>query len=118
MDKILIVDVVRLRDTGRVIPKHNLAFTPPFRGVLTIHEQPVPALHRHALVATLRDPDTGAGIDGLTPLIDVRVVRAMADEWVLTGFERVTIGMQECDCAQSWLARMERLIDSAEPTCC
>ena len=112
MDKKLIVAVVRLRDAGRVIPRHNLAFVAPLRGVLTLREEPVPALNRHALIATLCDPDTGAGIDGLTPLIDARLVRAMADEWVLTGFERVMIGMQECDCAQTWLARMERLIEN------
>lgn len=111
MEKKLIVAVVRLRDAGRTIPRHNLAFVEPLRGVLTIQEESVPTLNRHALIATLRDPATGAPVDGLPSLVDVRVVRALADEWALTGFERVTVGMQECDFAQSWLARMVQLAD-------
>ena len=110
-DKKLIVAVVCLRIAGRAVPKHNLAFTQPFRGVLTLDEQRVPALNRHALVAMLRDPTTGAPVDGIAPLIDARVVRATADEWVVTGFERIDDGMQERDCAQSWLARMESLTE-------
>ena len=52
-DQKVIVAVVRLRDCGKVVPKHNLAFVKPFVGVLTLDEQHVPALNRHALVATI-----------------------------------------------------------------
>lgn len=112
-DQKVIVAVVRLRDCGKVVPKHNLAFVKPFVGVLTLDEQHVPALNRHALVATIRHPDTGAPLPGIEPLIDARLVRATADEWVLTGFERATIGMDECDCAQSWIARVEALLPNS-----
>lgn len=112
MGKKLIVDVVCLRNAGKVVPRHNLAFVTPFVGVLTLYEERVPELNRHALVATLRDPDTGAGIAGLCPLVDARVVRATGDEWVLTGIERVMANLQEVDCAQSWLVRIVRLANN------
>jgi hypothetical protein len=110
MDSKLIVALTCLRSSGKIVPKHNLAFTQPFRGVLTLSEEHLPNLHRHALVARLRDPLTNAPIDALPPLIDARLIRATADEWVITGFERVMISMQECDCAQTWVARMEQLL--------
>ena len=112
MDKKLIVAVVRLRDAGKVVPRYTLAFSAPYRGVLTLADEHVPSLNRHSLVAILRDPDSGAPIDGLCPLVDARIVRATADEWVLTGFERVILNMDERDCAQSWVVRMESLVDA------
>ena len=110
MDKKLVVAVIRLREAGKIIPRHNLAFATPVLGVLNLGEERIPALNRHALVATLRDPQTGVIVEGLPPLVDARLVRALPDEWVFTGFERVLVGMQECDCAQSWLARASELL--------
>lgn len=110
MGKKLIVDVVRLRNAGKVVPRHNLAFVKPFVGVLTLNEERIVDLNRHSLVATLRHPDTGAPVPGLNPLLDARVVRATNDEWVLTGIERVADNLIELDCAQSWLVRLDQLI--------
>ena len=70
-----------------------------------MREERIPELNRHALVARLLDPATGGDLS-TNPLIDARVVRAMDDEWIITGFERVMVGMFECDCAQSWIARL------------
>lgn len=109
MDKKLIVAVVTLREGGRTVPRYQHAFRSAIRGILTLNETQISALNRHALVATLRDLDSGAAVAGIEPLIDARLIRATSDEWVLTGFERVQIGMHECDCAQTWLVRMEEL---------
>ena len=109
MDKKLIVTVVTLREGGRVLPRYQHAFRSVARGILTLNEAQISALNRHALVATLRDTDTGAAVAGIEPLLDARLIRATSDELVLTGFERVQIGLHECDCAQTWLVRMEEL---------
>lgn len=107
----LIVAVVCLRSAGRVVPRHNLAFVKPYRGVLALGEKWVKELNRHALVATLRHPDTGAEVPGICPLTDARLMRATPDEWVLNGIERVIVNLQEIDCAQSWLMRLELVSD-------
>ena len=109
MENKLIVTVLRMRDSGCPIPRYQHAFAKPLQGVLILQEEQVPSLNRHALVATLRDPNTGQPVDGLAPLIDARVVRAMADEWIWTGIERVFVGLRECDCAQTWCVRMVAL---------
>lgn len=109
MNRKLIVTVIKLRDAGRTVPRYQRAFATPAHGILTLNEAQVSSLNRHALVATLRDPDTGAAVTGVESLIDARLIRATSDEWVLTGFERVLIGMHECDCAQTWVVRMEEL---------
>ena len=101
--------VLRMRAEGRPVPRHNLAFATPFLGVLRLGEERMPELNRHATVARLLDAETGRPVDGLLPLVDARVVRVLADEIVLTGFERVSDGLTERDCAQSWVARMESL---------
>ncbi len=113
MDKKLIVAIVKVREAGRTIPRHNLAFTPPYRGILNINEERISALNRHALIATLRDPQSGELVPGLNPLVDARLIRATCDEWILTGFERVMLNLQESDCAQSWIVRIDELVDNS-----
>ncbi len=110
MSKRLIVHVLRLRENGRAIPKYQLAFNTPIEGVLILREERIVELNRHALVARLRDANTGGDLP-INPLIDARMVHAMSDEWVITGFERVMIGMFESDCAQSWIASLVRIQD-------
>lgn len=109
MDKKLIVAVLKMREAGWIIPGYQHAFPRLLQGVLTLQEERVPSINRSAFVATLRDPDTGAPIDGMAPLIDARVVRVLADEWILTGMEHVLVGLRECDCAQTWQVRFVAL---------
>ena len=110
MEKKLLVAIVKVRESGKTIPRHNLAFTRPYCGVLTLGEERIPALNRHALVARLRHPQSGEPVSGLSPLVDARLIRATCDEWILTGFEHVTANLQEIDCAQSWIVRIDELM--------
>lgn len=112
-DNKLIVAVLRTRDAGWLIPRYQHAFAQPPQGVLILKEEMVVVLNRHAFVATLRDPDTGAAVVGLPPLIDARVIRASADEWIWTGFERVMSGLREADCVQTWVVRAVSLVSSS-----
>ena len=98
----LIVTVTKLRDSGRAIPRYQHAFPKTFQGVITADEEHVPALKRRALVAILRDPETGSAIDGIAPLWDARVIRATADEWVWSGIEGAYVGTIEVVVAQTW----------------
>ena len=109
MERKLIVAVLKMRDAGWVIPRYQHAFPRRLQGVLTLQEEQVPSLNRSAYVATLRDPATGAPVDGLAPLIDARLIRALADEWIWTGMEHVLVGLRECDCAQTWQVRLVAL---------
>ena len=98
----LVVTVLKLRESGRAIPRYQHAFPKTFRGVITADEEHVPALNRRSLVAILRDPETGAAIDGIAPLWDARVIRATADEWVWSGIEVAYVGTIEVAVAQTW----------------
>ena len=113
MSRKLIVHVLRLRENGRAIPKYQLAFATPIEGVLQMSEERIAELNRHALVARLVDATTGNELP-VNPLIDARMVRAMSDEWIITGFERTTVGVFESDCAQSWIARLARIQEQAD----
>lgn len=73
----------------------------------------MPSLNRHARVATLIQLGTGAPVAGLGSLYDAVLLRATADEWVVTGFERIEHGMQVYDVAQTWIIALVRL--SEEP---
>lgn len=105
MSKKLIVNVLKMRDGGWPYPRYQHAFAAPAQGVLYVQEESILRLNRHALVATLRHPDSGLPVEGLSPLIDARIIRATADEWVWTGIEHVMVGIKECDCAQTWVVR-------------
>ena len=109
MEKKLIVGVLQMRKEGWLIPRYQHAFPRLSRGVLTLQEERVPVLNRCAYVATLRDPLSGAPVEGIQPLLDARVVRVLSDEIILTGIERVTVGLRECDCAQTWQVRLMSL---------
>lgn len=109
MDKKLIVAVLKMREAGWIIPGYQHAFPHLLQGVLTLQEERVPSINRSAIVATLRDPSSGAPVEGVAPLIDARVIRVLADEWILTGMEHVLVGLRGCDCAQTWQVRFVEL---------
>lgn len=111
MDSKLIVQVLRVRESGSVIPRHNLAFVKPFEGVFTLHEERVPDLNRHSRVARLLNPQVGTPV--LPELYDAALLRATADEWVVTGFERVEQRLKLVDCAQTWVITPVALREAA-----
>jgi hypothetical protein len=111
----LLVSVLQLRNAGRAIPRYQHAFPKPFTGVLTAGEEHVTALNRRALVAVLRDPTTGAYVDGLPPLWDARVVRVSQDEMIWTGLEGALIAASEVVVAQAWRVQIVS-IATCDPT--
>ena len=108
----VLVAVLQLRTAGRAIPRYQHAFPKPYIGVLTAEEEYVRALNRRAFVAVLRDPTTGALIDGLPPLWDARVVRMAEDEMIWTGLEGTLIGASEAVVAQAWRVKILRITPS------
>lgn len=118
MDRKLIVEVRLLRESGWIIPRHRHAFAASHRGILTLDEERVPALNRHARVARLRDALTGALVEAVPPLIDATLLHAGADEWVIAGVEHVMHGVREADCAQTWLVQPVQLLgaDTSQET--
>ncbi len=109
MDRKLIVQVRRLRDEGWVLPRHRLAFGLLPEGIFSLREEMVPMLNRHARVARLLDADTGKPEDNPPALYDAVVLRATADEWIVSGLERVLSGLQEVDVAQTWQVALLRI---------
>lgn len=105
----LIVQILRLRDEGWVLPRHRWAFGQLPEGVFSLREEWVPELNRHARVARLLNTHTGMPVDGLAPLADSVLLRASADEWVISGMERVMRGLQVVDVAQTWLVSLVRM---------
>ena len=109
----LLVAVLQLRNAGRAIPRYQHAFPKPYFGVLTADEEYVPALNRRAFVAVLRDPATGALVDGLPVLWDARVVRMAPDEMIWTGLEGALIGASEVVVAQAWRVQVVDIASSS-----
>lgn len=112
MDRKLIVRVRRLREAGWALPRHRHAFGQPGEGVFSLLEVMVPELNRHARVATLLDAHTGTPVAGIGSLYDAVMLRATADEWVVTGFERIERDMRVFDVAQTWLISLVRMEDA------
>lgn len=109
MGQKLIVRVRRLRDAGWALPRHRHGFGQLYEGIISLQEEMVPALHRHARVAKLLDVRTGALVDGVGSLYDAVLLRATADEWVVAGVERIEQGMRIIDVAQTWLITLDRM---------
>lgn len=72
-------------------------------GIFGLREEHVPALNRHSRVARLLDAATGAPVPNVPALYDAVLLRATADEWVVTGFERIEQALQILDVAQTWV---------------
>lgn len=98
----LTVKVKVRRQAGWALPRHRVNMSRAWHGVLVIGEKPIPDLNRHSRVATLLDPATYSPVADLAPLIDVTLVHATSEEWVLAGIERVSDGLRTFDYAQSW----------------
>src|ERR1700758_5100215 len=88
-----VMDMVRSRDHGRVIPGWQAGRLGAYRGVLTVRPIHQPHLHRSVLTAqmTMEDRRTAAPPD----LWDVRLVEITAERWVITGFERINDGLSD-----------------------
>lgn len=101
-----LMDMVRSRERGVVIPGWQRGRLKAFRGQLLVRQVYQQHLHRYVLTATMHM--TERNIPPPPPLWDVRVVELDVDHWVLTGFERITDGGTETDYAQSWVLMAPR----------
>lgn len=100
MDEKLTVAIRLLRREGREIPRHFHAMGRGVIGVLTVKEEFLPELHRHARIARLQ-PDS-ATQKAIPPLVDPVILDWTPYHWVLTGMERLGDGITTTAFAQSW----------------
>ncbi len=91
-------DMVRVRQSGVVVPRHNVGGLRAVRGVLLVADQRIVDLNRHSRVATFVTDDNQR-----LELMDAALVHATAETLVLTGFERDTTTGREIDFAQTWV---------------
>lgn len=90
--------MMRVRENGTVVPRHNVGMLRTVRGVLNVSDQNFPELRRHARVARFT---TEQG-DVIT-LVDVALMHATRETLVLSGFERGLNGGKSVDYAQTWV---------------
>lgn len=101
-----LMDMVRSRDHGRVIPGWQAGRLGAYRGVLTVRQVHQPHLHRSVLTAQMQMEDRQA--EPPPDLWDVRLVEFTSERWVITGFERINDGLLDTDYAQTWVLRQPR----------
>lgn len=101
-----LMDMVRSRDHGRVIPGWQAGRLGAYRGCLTVRQVHQPHLHRYVLTAQMQMEDQQ--VDPPPALWDVRLVEFTGDRWVITGFERIDDGLIATDYAQTWVLMKPR----------
>jgi hypothetical protein len=102
MSRMQVMDMVRSRDKGRVIPGWQNGRLRPFRGFLLIKVEHIHALHRFSRVGRMYmlDPKEPAP----PPLWDIEAIEMTPDFWSYTGIERIEDGIGGFfDYAQSWV---------------
>jgi len=92
-----------MREAGWTLPRHRHAFGQPYKGIFSLREEHVAFLNRHSRVARLLQPGSMAPVDGINALVDAVLLRAGADEWIVTGIERVEQNTRVFDVAQTWV---------------
>jgi hypothetical protein len=96
--------VVKMRRLGNVIPKYDLPNQPELRGELTIVDTRENSLNwvvkRAQHVSRFGDHET------VHLLYEPHILWMNEDRFVLTGFERVGVGADAVDYAQSWLCKL------------
>ena len=91
-------DMMRVRQAGIVVPRHNMGMLRTVRGTLLVGDKHFSDLHRHARVATFVTECRQT-----LELIDASLVHATAETIVLTGFERDSSSGRDVDFAQTWV---------------
>ncbi|WP_213957117.1 hypothetical protein [Variovorax sp. dw_954] len=110
-----LMDMVRSRDHGRVIPGWQAGRLGAFRGVLTVRQVHQPHLHRYVMTAQMTMQDKAAAPP--PDLWDVPLVEVTRERWILTGFERISDGLTATDYAQTWVLITPRVITSGYHGC-
>jgi hypothetical protein len=90
--------MLRVRENGVVVPRHNVGMLRPVRGQLLVHDKRFPDINRVSRVAEFLID----GAETLT-LLDANLVHATQEMLVLTGFERAYVNTELTDFAQTWV---------------
>lgn len=96
----IVMDMVRSRDQGRVIPGWQRGRLKVFRGVLVVRLEYQAFLHRHVHTARMRMEDRAEPEP--PPLLEARIIELAEEYWTITGFERIDDGLLCTDYAQTW----------------
>lgn len=91
-------DMMRVRDNGTIVPRHNVGMLRTVRGTLHVGDERISDLKRFVRIATFRTEQGEA-----LKLLDVMLMSATAERLVLSGFERGTCGNRDVDYAQTWV---------------
>ena len=92
--------MIRVREKGVVVPRHQVGRQRAVRGHLQVKDEYQSELRRHLRQASLsmigkEEPPE--------PLWDVQIVHALGDMLVLSGFERIDDGFRFTEYAQTWV---------------
>ena len=94
--------VLRLRQRGRPLPRHEWQARPAVAGDLRVEQLYDEDLLRHLRLARLVDVARAAGPDPLPSLYDPVLIAMSPQAFTLMGFERI----EGAEYAQSWLVVM------------
>ncbi len=103
----MLVQIHRLRERGRPLPKHQFAFKQAIAGCLSVHEERDSLLNRHTRVARLRETENSNEL--LPALRDAQLIEMTRERLILSGIERledITINRVE-DFAQTWVCWLD-----------
>lgn len=92
------------RREGRQVPRH-LLWQQRVKGELLVHEDRDPVLHRVVRIARLVKSENTVTTDQLPPLRDPVLLSAKANQWTITGWELIEVGVDIEPRAyqQSWI---------------
>lgn len=104
----MVVDIVRVREAGWVLPRFRSCMRKAVRGELHVADVYDGILNRWTRVATLLNPVSKAPMPEPPQIYDVTLLAVRSDYLTLTGFERVWDGMseREYDYAQTWVVSL------------
>ena len=99
----MLFDVVRVKELGRVVPRHLVGRLRVVRGEFHLADERIPELGRSSRVASLQVQGDDAP---RLALFDAMLMRADATRLVLSGFERVWVDAQLVDFSQTWVMEL------------
>jgi len=99
----VLFDVVRVKELGRVVPRHLVGRLRVVRGEFHLADERVADLGRFSRLATLQV--VGQGAQSLA-LYDAALMRADTTRLVLSGFEREWVDAQLVDFSQTWVMEL------------
>lgn len=101
----MLVNVVRLWEDGKLIPRWRISYEKPVFGELVLREGHDEHLRRNLRIASLHNhpPKAGEPLDVIPPLVDAAVLYITDNRMSISGFER---GDMLPTVAQTWLVNL------------